>query len=114
MSQTPIGKYMYLVCFFDLPVHTKKDRRRYTIFRRKLMQAGFVMMQYSVYITQIRGTHQVQDRIKKVKSFAPKNGEIRLLTVTDRQFDRMEMIINYEYMKSDESLSYGCQTIMEF
>ena len=105
---------MYVVCFFDLPTQTKRDRKRYTVFRRKLMQAGFVMMQYSVYLTQVRGTHQIQDRIEKVKSFAPKNGEIRLLTITDRQFDRMELIVNYEYTQSDKSLEYGCQTIMEF
>jgi len=114
MHYAPIGKYMYVICFFDLPTQTKRERKRYTIFRRKLMQAGFVMMQYSVYIAQVRGTHQVQDRIDKVKSFSPKNGEVRLLTVTDRQFDRMEMIVNYEYSKSDKSLTYGCQTIIEF
>ena len=105
---------MYVVCFFDLPTHTKRERRRYTIFRRKLMQAGFVMMQYSVYIAQVRGAHQVKDRVEKVKSFSPDNGEIRLLTITDRQFDRMEMIVNYEYSKRDGSLKYGSQTIMEF
>jgi CRISPR-associated protein Cas2 len=105
---------MYIVCFFDLPTQTKKERKVYTVFRRRLMQAGFVMMQYSVYIAQVRGTHQVYDRIGKVKSFAPKNGEIRLLTITDRQFDKIETIINYEYSKYDTSLDYGSQLVMEF
>ena len=114
MQINPIGKYMYIVCFFDLPTQTKKERRRYTIFRRKLMQSGFVMMQYSVYIAQVRGTHQVRDRIEKVKSFAPKNGEIRLLTITDRQFDRMDIVIDYSYSESDGILAYGNQTIIEF
>lgn len=114
MHPTPIGKYMYLFCFFDLPTSTKRDRYRYTVFRRKLLQSGFVMLQYSVYIAQIRGIHQVKDRIERVKSFAPKNGEIRLLTVTDRQFDRTEIIINYEYSKSDKSVEYGNQLILEF
>lgn len=114
MHNTPIGKYMYIICFFDLPTNSKLDRKRYTIFRKKLMQVGFVMMQYSVYIAQVRGTHQVKDRIARVKSFAPKNGEIKLLTVTDRQFDRIESIINYEYSKGDKAIGYGCQTIIEF
>jgi len=114
MQITPIGKYMYLVCFFDLPTTTKRDRKRYTIFRRRLLQAGFVMMQYSVYIAQIRGTHQVKDRIEKVKNFAPDNGEIRLLTITDRQFDNIENIISYEYSKSDSSIERSTQLIMEF
>jgi len=78
------------------------------------MQSGFVMMQYSVYIAQVRGTHQVTDRIERVKSFSPKNGEIRLLTITDRQFERMETVVDYKYTQSDKSLSYGNQMIMEF
>lgn len=78
------------------------------------MHSGFVMMQYSVYSYQVRGIHQVRDRINTIKKIAPKNGEIRIITITDRQFDRMEKIINYEYTKEDKSLEYGSQTIIEF
>ena len=90
------------------------DRKRYAAFRKKLLQSGFVMLQYSIYISQIRGIHQVRDRIERVKSFAPKNGEVRLMTVTDRQFEKMEIIVNYEYSKSDKSIEFGTQLIIEF
>ena len=41
---------MRMLCMFDLPVETEEERRAYRIFRKNLMQEGFVMMQYSVYV----------------------------------------------------------------
>ena len=43
-------KIMRMLCMFDLPVETEEERRAYRIFRKNLMQEGFVMMQYSVYV----------------------------------------------------------------
>ena len=39
-------KIMRMLCMFDLPVETEEERRAYRIFRKNLMQEGFVMMQY--------------------------------------------------------------------
>ena len=44
-------KIMRMLCMFDLPVETEEERRAYRIFRKNLMQEGFVMMQYSVYVS---------------------------------------------------------------
>ena len=38
-----------LVCMFDLPSETKKEMRDYRIFRKSLLENGFVMLQYSIY-----------------------------------------------------------------
>ena len=43
-------KVMRLICMFDLPTDTAKEKKAYRIFRKKLIQEGFVMMQYSVYV----------------------------------------------------------------
>jgi len=40
---------MWLFALFDLPVVTKEDRRRYTVFRNELIKQGFNMLLYSVY-----------------------------------------------------------------
>lgn len=40
---------MRLVCMFDLPTETSKEQKEYRIFRKHLLENGFVMMQYSVY-----------------------------------------------------------------
>ncbi len=42
-------RFMWVVVMFDLPVDTKKARREYTRFRKKLLRDGFMMLQYSVY-----------------------------------------------------------------
>ena len=35
---------------FDMPVITAEDRRRYSQFRKKLIDDGFIMIQFSVYV----------------------------------------------------------------
>ena len=34
---------------FDLPVDTEQQRRNYRVFRKYLIESGFVMMQQSIY-----------------------------------------------------------------
>mgnify|MGYP001106747188 CR=1 FL=1 len=41
---------MRMFCMFDLPVETEEQRRNYRIFRKELIQEGFVMIQYSIYV----------------------------------------------------------------
>ena len=43
-------KVMRMICMFDLPVETDKEKRIYRIFRKELIKEGFLMMQYSVYV----------------------------------------------------------------
>lgn len=43
-------KLMRMLCMFDLPVDTEGQKRAYRIFRKNLIQEGFVMIQYSVYV----------------------------------------------------------------
>ena len=40
---------MRVIVMFDLPTETKSQRRTYARFRKRLLEDGFVMMQYSVY-----------------------------------------------------------------
>lgn len=41
---------MWILVHFDLPTETKKDRRNYAQFRKKIMADGFAMFQFSMYI----------------------------------------------------------------
>ena len=41
---------MRVICMFDLPMDTAKEKRIYQLFRKGLIKEGFVMMQYSVYV----------------------------------------------------------------
>lgn len=52
MSELRLNAYriMWLFVFFDLPTHTKTERRHAAQFRKALEKDGFAMMQYSVYV----------------------------------------------------------------
>ncbi len=59
---------MWLFVFFDLPVTTKKGRRRATKFRKSLLDDGFTMMQYSVYVRHCASRENMNVHIKRVES----------------------------------------------
>jgi len=82
---------MWLVAMFDLPTDTKAARKAYARFRKRLMQDGFALMQYSVYIRHCASEENADVHIKRVESFLPNDGEVRLITITDKQFERMRV-----------------------
>jgi len=84
---------MWLLVFFDLPVSTKEQRRRATRFRNSLKTDGFMMLQFSVYARICRGQDAVDKHIRRVRSGLPKEGSVRTLQVTDKQYARMELML---------------------
>lgn len=76
---------------FDLPTDTKQARRQYTQFRKALLKDGFVMMQYSVYIRHSASRENAAVHIKRVEAVVPADGEVRVITITDKQFERMRI-----------------------
>jgi len=84
---------MWLVAMFDLPVDTKKARRNYALFRKALLQDGFAMMQFSVYIRNCPSRENANVHIRRVQSSLPPDGEVRLLLITDKQFERMRIFL---------------------
>jgi len=82
---------MWLLAMFDLPTDTKKARKAYTRFRKALIKDGFTMMQYSVYIRHCASEENAQVHDGRVVSFLPPDGEVRLLQVTDKQYERMRV-----------------------
>lgn len=82
-------RFMWLVVMFDLPVDTKKARREYAIFRKSLIKQGFARMQYSVYLRHCRSRENAHAHAERVRAHLPPDGEVRLLQITDKQFERM-------------------------
>lgn len=75
---------------FDLPVDTKQARREYARFRNMLLDNGFTQMQYSVY-ARFCGSEEIAETYKKtIERKLPPDGYVRLLSVTDRQFGKMQ------------------------
>ncbi len=80
---------MWLVVMFDLPVDTKKARRNYALFRKDLLEDGFTKMQYSVYLRHCASQENADVHVSRVERGVPPDGEVRILTITDKQFERM-------------------------
>jgi len=83
---------MWLFVFFDLPTETKKDRRNASQFRKNLLQDGFSMMQFSVYIRHCASSESADVHEKRINKLVPPFGKVSVLRITDKQFG---MIINY-------------------
>ena len=82
---------MWVVTMFDLPTETKAARRAYTQFRKHLLKDGFARMQYSVYIRHCASEENAQVHLNRIEGMVPDDGEVRLLTITDKQFERMRV-----------------------
>ena len=82
---------MWLLTMFDLPVDSPKARKRYTRFRKQLFREGFCMLQFSVYARYF-ATEDASTSIRKgIAEIIPDDGRVRLLSVTDKQFAKMEV-----------------------
>lgn len=46
-------RIMRLMIMFDLPVETSEERKEYRKFRKNLINEGFIMIQYSVYVKSL-------------------------------------------------------------
>jgi CRISPR-associated protein Cas2 len=82
-------RIMWLFCFFDLPVETKKQRKLATGFRKDLLKDGFGMMQFSVYVRHCASRENLDVHVKRVSGFTPDTGSVSLLAITDKQFGNM-------------------------
>jgi CRISPR-associated protein Cas2 len=80
---------MWIVVMFDLPTDTKPARRAYTQFRKDLLEDGFTKMQYSVYSRHCPSKENAEVHVKRVSQRVPADGEVRVLVITDKQFERM-------------------------
>ena len=80
---------MWIVAMFDLPTDTKKARRQYALFRKHLLDDGFTMMQFSVYARHCASKENAEVHIDRIKKHLPPDGEVRVITITDKQFERM-------------------------
>lgn len=86
-------RFMRMIVFFDLPTETNEDRRAYRLFRKALIKAGFLMMQESVY-TKLLTTPSVERSVKNmIHKNKPEKGIVQMLTVTEKQFSKMEYIV---------------------
>ena len=77
---------MWIFVFFDLPTHTKMDRKKYTEFRKDLIGDGYTMMQFSIYTRHCPSRENADVHIKRLEAMTPKRGHLSILQITDKQY----------------------------
>lgn len=103
-------RILWILVFFDLPTETKKDRQTASKFRKHIMQDGFAMFQFSIYLRHCSSRENADVHTKRVKRLLPEKGHIGILTVTDKQFGMMELF----YGKAEKSLPNTPQQLEMF
>jgi len=93
---------MWLFAMFDLPVDKPELRHEYAKFRRALLRQGFTMLQYSVYAHYMPSDEADQTYRKKVSEALPSHGQVRLVSITDRQFEKMEVYVGKKRERVEE------------
>ncbi|MFG6447511.1 CRISPR-associated endonuclease Cas2 [Roseateles sp. BYS180W] len=82
-------RLMWMMVMFDLPVVEKAQRRAATEFRNALLDMGFEMSQFSVYLRLCTSATQVDTYCRRVQSVLPQGGKVNILQFTDKQYERI-------------------------
>lgn len=87
-------KLMWMMVMFDLPTETRAQRKSATRFRKFLLDEGFEMVQFSVYV-QFTGTWESSQKfVKAIQKNNPTYGDVNILFFTDKQFENIIHIKN--------------------
>ena len=84
-------RFMWMLVMFDLPVLTKRQRKRATRFRTDLLDLGFEMAQFSVYMKFCGGKDAADTLGARVERLVPAEGRVSILVFTDNQYGRMRV-----------------------
>ncbi len=82
---------MWVMVLFDLPTETKKERKAASDFRKKLIDNGFMMFQFSIYIRFCQSSENAEVHTKRVRNNLPDKGKVGIFAITDKQFGKMEI-----------------------
>ncbi|MBR9651935.1 CRISPR-associated endonuclease Cas2 [Thalassovita aquimarina] len=85
-SQLSRYRIMWIWALFDLPVLTRTERKNATRFRNDLLDLGFQMVQYSVYLRHAYSKEKADTIAAKVGDCVPETGHVQILFFTDRQY----------------------------
>ncbi len=78
---------MWMMVLFDLPVTEPEERKAATGFRNFLLDQGFEMAQFSVYVRHTSGKEAVEAMTRKVEVSLPSSGKVDILQFTDKQYE---------------------------
>ena len=95
-------RIMWVLVFFDLPTDTKKERKAAAKFRKQLLEDGFTMFQFSIYLRHCPSAENADVHIRRVKSTLPEFGKVGIMRITDKQFGNMELFSEHKPKESED------------
>ena len=103
-------RIMWLIVVFDFPTQTKIEKRRYSQFRKLLLEEGFSQMQFSVYIRNTPTFSIANSLAVKLGRTVPEKGKCSFLFLTDKQYG---LTVNF-YGKKKEKTEKEPQQLLLF
>ena len=70
-----------------------------------IASCGFFMVQFSVYCRVCNGYDDVEKHKARIRQYKPDNGSVRLLVITEKQYEKMELIIG-NLVKEEEHAGF--------
>lgn len=104
MEQNRINAYrnMWVLVLFDLPTETKRQRKAASKFRKDLLEDGYTMFQFSIYLRFCPSMENAKVHIQRAKNALPKEGKVGIIAITDKQWERMELFYQAKQVKKEE------------
>ena len=84
-------RIMWVLVLYDLPTETKANMKAANLFRKRLLDDGFALFQFSMYMRHCPSRENAEVHIKRVKSNLPKAGKVAIMCITDKQFGDIEL-----------------------
>lgn len=82
-------RLMWMMVLFDLPVAMRDERSAATKFRNFLLDQGFEMSQFSVYMRFCSGKEQAEAMTRRVEKNVPATGKVHIVYFTDKQYENI-------------------------
>ncbi len=99
---------------FDLPVLTPCQRKEATLFRNWLLDDGYTMLQYSVYVRSCVTYEKVQKHSVRLEMVVPNGGNVRAFFLTDIQWGKALSVVGEDYIHPKQSVRPSMPEQIEF
>ena len=93
---------MWVLVFFDLPTETRTERKAATRFRKELLNDGFAMFQFSIYMRFCASRENATVHIRRAKNALPKKGKVAIMQITDKQFGMIELFYGQKEVEPEQ------------
>ena len=92
---------MWVLVFFDLPTETRTERKAAARFRKDLLDDGFAMFQFSIYMRFCPSRENAAVHMRRTKNALPKKGKVGIMQITDKQFGMIELFHGQKEMEPE-------------